>query len=67
MMANLALALGLVLVIEGLVWALAPGLVEDLLQALRRLSLDARRALGLAALAFGVALIWAAYVFGAGM
>lgn len=66
-MANLALALGLVLVIEGLVWALAPGMVEDLLQALRRLSMDARRALGLAALALGVALIWAAYTFGAGL
>ena len=63
--------IGLVLVIEGLVWALAarPGR-GPVAGAAGACPLDARRALGLAALAFippGVALIWAAYVFGAGM
>ena len=54
------LGLGLVLVVEGLVWALAPGLVEDLLAALRSLSLEERRLAGLGALALGLALLWAA-------
>jgi uncharacterized protein YjeT (DUF2065 family) len=58
------LALGLVLVVEGLVWALAPGLIEDLLAALRALSLEERRLAGLAALALGLALVWGAHIFG---
>jgi hypothetical protein len=57
-------ALGLVLVTEGLLWALAPGLVEDLLAALRALSREERRLAGLAALALGLALLWAAHAFG---
>ena len=58
------LALGLVLIVEGLVYALAPSLVEDLLAALRQLSLEARRMAGLAALACGIALVWLASVLG---
>ncbi|AGI67302.1 hypothetical protein OAN307_c16290 [Octadecabacter antarcticus 307] len=54
------LALGLVLIVEGLVYALAPSLVEDLLAALRQMSLETRRLVGLAALAMGVALVWVA-------
>jgi len=54
------LALGLVLIVEGLIYALAPSLVEQLLDALRALPLSARRNLGLAALALGVALVWIA-------
>lgn len=52
------LALGLVLILEGLVYALAPSLIEDLLEALRALPLEQRRFVGLAALALGVALVW---------
>ncbi len=59
------LALGLVLIVEGLVYALAPWLVEDLLAALRDMSIDARRLVGLGALALGVALVWLASVLGA--
>lgn len=58
------LALGLVLVVEGLVWAIAPGLVEDLLAALRAMSLEQRRLAGLAAVALGLTLVWAARVAG---
>ena len=58
------LALGLVLIVEGLVYALAPPLVEDLLAALRQLSLEARRMAGLAALVCGIALVWLASVLG---
>ncbi len=52
--------LGLLLVAEGLVWALAPGMIEDLLAALRRLSPEQRRLIGLAAVALGVAFLWLA-------
>lgn len=63
-MAWIFLALGLVLVVEGLVWALAPRLVEDLLAALRALSLEERRLAGLGALALGLALLWASRLVG---
>ena len=59
------LALGLVLIVEGLVYALAPSLIEDLLAALSTLSIEQRRVMGLAALAIGVVLLWAAKALGA--
>jgi uncharacterized protein YjeT (DUF2065 family) len=59
------LALGLVLVVEGLVYALAPSLVEDLLAAIRSLSLQQRRMIGLLSLALGVALVGMARALGA--
>jgi len=59
------LAFGLVLIVEGLVYALAPSLVEDLLAALRSLTLEQRRLLGLGAIALGIALIWLAASLGA--
>ncbi len=58
------LALGLVLIVEGLVYALAPSLVEDMLAALRQLSLENRRLVGFAALVAGVVLVWIAAAFG---
>jgi len=66
-MALALLALGLVLVVEGLVWALAPRLIEDLLATLAALPLATRRLAGLAALALGVALLWWARALGAGL
>jgi len=60
MIAITLLAFGLVLIVEGLVYALAPSLVEDLLAALRQLSLQNRRLIGFAALICGVALVWIA-------
>jgi uncharacterized protein YjeT (DUF2065 family) len=59
------LALGLVLVAEGLLYALAPSLVEDLLAALRAMSLEQRRLAGLLAVALGLCLIVAARALGA--
>lgn len=50
-------ALGLVLVVEGLIHVVAPSLVDDLVAFLRSLSLDQRRLAGLAAMALGGALI----------
>lgn len=64
-MATGLLALGLVLVVEGLIWAVAPRLIEDLLVALRRLTLEQRRLAGAGATALGVTLIWAARGLGA--
>ncbi|MFY0679401.1 MAG: DUF2065 domain-containing protein [Thalassovita sp.] len=57
-MATLILALGLVLIVEGLAYALAPLLVERVLEALREIPLSQRRAIGLGALAIGVMLGW---------
>jgi hypothetical protein len=65
MIAIALLAIGLVLVVEGLVYALAPSLIEDLLDRLRTLPLETRRMMGLAALAAGVALVWLAKSLGA--
>lgn len=64
-MATALLALGLVLVAEGLIWALAPGLIEEMLAVLRRLTPDQRRMAGLTAAALGVALVWMARALGA--
>ncbi|MBY6066909.1 DUF2065 domain-containing protein [Leisingera aquaemixtae] len=58
------LALGLVLIAEGLVYALAPSLVERLLEMLRVLSEEQRRNAGLAALALGLILVWLAFRLG---
>ncbi|MEY1556107.1 DUF2065 family protein [Yoonia sp. R2331] len=56
--------LGLVLLIEGLVYALAPSLVEDLLAALRSLTLEQRRVFGLLSMALGSCVLTAAYLLG---
>ncbi|KIC35409.1 DUF2065 domain-containing protein [Leisingera sp. ANG-M7] len=58
------LALGLVLIAEGLVYALAPSLVERLLEMLRTLTEEQRRNAGLAALVLGLILVWLAFRLG---
>ena len=57
-MLYLLTGLGLVLLIEGLVYALAPSIVEDLLAALRSLTLEQRRLVGFAAMLAGLFLLW---------
>ena len=47
-----------VLIIEGLVYALAPSLVERLLEALREIPVEQRRQLGLITIVTGVVLLW---------
>jgi uncharacterized protein YjeT (DUF2065 family) len=59
------LALGLVLIVEGLVYALAPSLIEQMLAALRALTEDQRRLMGLVSIAIGVVLVWCAKMLGA--
>lgn len=56
-MTTILLALGLVLVVEGLVLALAPLRLEQVLAMLAALTRDQRRAIGLATLALGVTLV----------
>lgn len=58
-MSVMALALGLVLIVEGLALALAPLRMEEVLRLIASLSRDQRRMLGLAALATGTVLVWA--------
>lgn len=55
---TLALGLGLVLVIEGLVLALAPDIYERMAQMLKDTPLETRRNWGLVAVALGVVLLW---------
>lgn len=51
-------ALGLVAVLEGLVLALAPLRLEEMLEVLRSIPPSTRRGIGLGIVAFGVALLW---------
>ena len=50
--------IAMVLVIEGLVYALAPSLVERLLEALKEMPPEARRSLVLLTMITGVAILW---------
>ncbi|MDG1532463.1 MAG: DUF2065 domain-containing protein [Paracoccaceae bacterium] len=51
-------AFGLVLVFEGLVFALAPSRLEDLIAAMSKITVDQRRTFGLIAVALGVGIVW---------
>ena len=57
------LGLGLVLVFEGLVFALAPSRLEDLIKLIADTPIETRRVFGLAAIAIGVLLVWLAGAF----
>lgn len=64
-MATVLLAFGLVLVVEGIIYALAPSLVEQLLAALRGLPEETRRLIGLGVIATGLVFLWCAKLLGA--
>jgi uncharacterized protein len=64
LIATIVLAIGLVLVVEGLAFALAPSRIDEALDLLRRLPVETRRLLGLATLAAGVVLVWIARSMG---
>jgi uncharacterized protein YjeT (DUF2065 family) len=57
-MSDLAVALGLVLVIEGLIWALAPRLGRRLLEATADSPESSLRLAGAIAVAAGVLIVW---------
>lgn len=65
-MAWLLLAVGLVLMVEGLVYVLAPSIVEELLEMLRNLPIEARRMMGGLAVVSGLILVWIAFTLGLG-
>jgi uncharacterized protein YjeT (DUF2065 family) len=57
-MSTLAVAFGLVLVIEGTLWALAPGVGRRFLEATADMPESNLRLAGAAAVAAGVLIIW---------
>jgi len=63
MTSTLVLALGLVLVIEGLFYAFLPGHLRSLANTLNGLSDEQLRIIGTAAIGVGVFVIWLARVF----
>ncbi|MEM8554659.1 MAG: DUF2065 domain-containing protein [Pseudomonadota bacterium] len=64
-MSTVLMAVGFVLVFEGLVFALFPNRLEDLVEAISRLTIDNRRIFGLVAVGCGVLLLWVAKSLGA--
>ncbi len=60
MIAVTLLALGLVLIVEGLAWVLAPSLIERLLETLRAMPISVRRQVGALAIVSGLILLWIA-------
>lgn len=60
MLTAVLLGLGLVLVIEGLAFALAPSRMEDIVALIARIPPETRRMIGLGMVAAGVALVWLA-------
>ncbi len=58
-MMDLVVALGLVLVLEGLLWAIAPLWVRRMLEASTEVPENALRLAGTLAVAAGVVLVWA--------
>ncbi len=57
-------AIGLVLIVEGLVLALAPLRIDDVLKMLARLDRDQKRMIGLVGVALGAAMVWLARALG---
>ncbi len=58
MTAEILMALGFVLVIEGLLYALVPGQLKAMMLAFQKLSDDQLRYGGVGAIALGVAIVW---------
>ena len=62
-MSEFVTAIGLVFVIEGLLYAVAPGRLRDLAEMASRFSEDTLRNCGLASIGAGVLIVWVARVF----
>ena len=60
-MGFIILAFGLVLIVEGLAYALAPSLIERMLEALKSLPRAALRQIGMLAMVTGVIFVWTAF------
>lgn len=57
-MADLVVGIGLVLVIEGLLWALVPDFADRLLKAAASVPQNSLRTAGWASVLIGLALVW---------
>ena len=60
---DVVMALGLVLVIEGLLYALVPGHLKRMMETIWTLSDDQIRVGGVSAMALGVAIVWLVRMF----
>jgi uncharacterized protein YjeT (DUF2065 family) len=58
-MSDIATALGLVLVIEGLMYAIAPGGLKHMMSMAQSMTDDQMRTGGMIAIALGVGIVWA--------
>jgi uncharacterized protein YjeT (DUF2065 family) len=58
------LALGLVMIFEGLVYALAPSLLERMLETLRQMPEAAVRQIGFLVIVGGLIFVWVAFQIG---
>ncbi|WP_299150294.1 DUF2065 domain-containing protein [uncultured Tateyamaria sp.] len=63
-MAWVLLALGLVMIVEGLAYVLAPSLIERVLEVLRSLPEAVRRQLGALVMVSGLICVWLAFYIG---
>ena len=63
-MSLLLLAFGLVMILEGLAYALAPSLLERMLEVLRSLPESAVRQTGALVVVAGIFLVWVAFQIG---
>ena len=63
-MSLILLALGLVMIFEGLVYALAPSLLERMLEALRQMPEAAVRQIGFLVIVGGWIFVWVAFQIG---
>ena len=63
-MSILLLALGLVMIFEGLVYALAPSLLERMLETLRQMPETAVRQIGALVIVGGLIFVWVAFQIG---
>ena len=63
-MSFVLLAVGLVLIVEGLAYVLAPSLIERLLELLRVLPENVLRNVGMLAFVTGLILVWGAFQIG---
>lgn len=64
MMAWVLLALGLVMLVEGLAYVLAPSLIERVLEVLRTMPESTRRLFGALVFVTGLICVWLAFFIG---
>jgi uncharacterized protein YjeT (DUF2065 family) len=63
---SLLMAIGLVFVIEGLLYALVPGQLKNMMKAMENVSNEALRTGGMVAIGFGVFIVWIVRTFTVG-